>query len=73
VTHPGPNGKDAGNDRAKEKEDTAGNDPPVSPTPFERFEEFARRVVSVPKAEVEERERVYREERGLDKDKLKPA
>ncbi len=31
--------------------------------PFERFKEFARRIVSVPKSEVEERERAYREER----------
>lgn len=31
--------------------------------PFERFTEFARRIVSVPKGELEEREREYREDR----------
>jgi hypothetical protein len=70
VTHLDPNGKDAGNGGAEEK-DKAGSDPPVSPTPYERFEEFARRVISVPRAEVEERERVYKE--GRNKNKPKPA
>lgn len=36
---------------------------PPEQTPFERFEEFARRVVSVPKGELDERERAYREDR----------
>jgi len=36
-------------------------------TPFERFEEFARKVVSVPKAEIEERERAYQERRRKDR------
>jgi hypothetical protein len=35
--------------------------PYSSQTPSERFEEFARKVVSVPKAEMDERERTYRE------------
>lgn len=38
--------------------------PPTGPE-FERFVDFAREVVSVPRAILEERERVYRESRGL--------
>lgn len=41
-------------------------DPPPSPdtqSPFERFEEFARRVVSVPKTELDRREKAYRDKR----------
>jgi hypothetical protein len=37
--------------------------PPEDQTPFQRFEEFARKVISVPRAEIEERERAYREKR----------
>jgi len=44
------------------EDETGGNSPPES-TPFERFSELARRVLSVPKAEQEERERVHREQR----------
>jgi hypothetical protein len=66
VKHPDTNGKDA--DHPKE-ENGAGSDPPKSP--FELFEEFARKVVSVPRATIEERERAYRQER--DKEKIKPA
>ena len=37
-------------------------DPPLpDETPFQRFEAFARKVVAVPRSEIEERERVYRE------------
>lgn len=35
--------------------------PPSAPTPFEQFEEFARKIISVPKAEVQEQERLYHE------------
>jgi hypothetical protein len=28
-------------------------------TPFERFTEFARRIVAVPKSEIQEQERLY--------------
>jgi hypothetical protein len=66
VSHTDPNAKDA--DHLKE-ENGAGSDPPKSP--FEVFEEFARKVISVPRATIEERERVYREER--DNGKIKPA
>jgi hypothetical protein len=38
--------------------------PPSEQTPFQRFEEFARRVVSVPRTEIEERERAYQESRA---------
>jgi hypothetical protein len=51
----------------KEKEEDGGEPraespepPPSEQTPFQRFEEFARRVISVPRAEIEEREREYR-------------
>jgi hypothetical protein len=37
-------------------------DPPADgQTPFERFRDFARKVVSVPKGEIDERERAYRQ------------
>ena len=37
-------------------------DPPLpDETPFQRFEAFARKVIAVPRSEIEERERVYRE------------
>lgn len=52
--------KDA--DERSEPETTAGSDPP-SPSPFEKFEQFARKVISVPRATIEERERAYRESR----------
>ncbi len=38
--------------------------PPPGQTPFERFTEFARRIIAVPKSEVAEREREYREGRA---------
>ena len=44
-----------------EKAGRASPDPPFSQTPFERFEEFARKVLSVPKREIDKRERTYRE------------
>lgn len=46
-----------------EKAGRASPDPPSSQTPFERFEAFARKVLSVPKAELEKRERAYQESR----------
>jgi hypothetical protein len=54
-------GKDA--DEGKETPAANGSDPP-EPSPFERFEAFARKVISVPKAEIDERERAYREGRA---------
>jgi len=33
------------------------------PTPFQRFTEFAKRVISVPKAEIDEQARKYRRRR----------
>lgn len=55
------NAKDA--DPGKAGKGSPSPDPltPSPQTPFERFEEFARKVVSVPKAEMDERERAYRE------------
>jgi hypothetical protein len=51
-------GEDGGEPRAESPEP-----PPPEQTPFQRFEEFARRVISVPRAEIEEREREYQEQR----------
>ena len=42
----------------KEKEPGA----TTPPTPFDRFAEFTRKIVSVPKEEVDEQARRYREE-----------
>jgi hypothetical protein len=55
------NAKDA--DPEKAGKGSPSPDPLTAPpqTPFERFEEFARKVVSVPKAEMDERERAYRD------------
>lgn len=53
-----------GGDRGRAGRASPSLDPPpatTEQTPFERFEEFARKVVSVPRAELEARERAYRE------------
>ena len=42
--------------------------PPPEQTPFERFEEFARKIISVPKSEIQEQERLYRERKREPKD-----
>lgn len=57
-------------DAESEKAGRASPDPP-SPgqTPFERFEEFARKVLSVPRAEIEEREKAYRAKRKSSREK----
>lgn len=57
--------KDAASDAAGR----ASPDPPTTAekTAFERFEEFARKVLSVPKAEIDERERAYRERKATRK------
>lgn len=47
-------------------------DPPREQSPFERFEEFARKVISVPRAEIKKREREYKERRD-DPDRRRPA
>jgi len=36
---------------------------PDSLTPFERFSDFARRIIAVPKSEIDEQARLYRERR----------
>jgi hypothetical protein len=33
------------------------------PTPFDKFKEFARRIIAVPKAEADEKEQEWRETR----------
>lgn len=63
------NEKDAESDGAAGRESP---DPPHEQTPFERFEEFARKVISVPRAEIEKRERAYRESRD-GPDRRRPA
>ncbi len=55
-----PKEKDAGSGEPGTK---SPDSPSPEQTPFQRFEEFARRVISVPKTEIEERERAYRGER----------
>jgi hypothetical protein len=38
--------------------------PAVSPlSPYERFERFAKKIITVPKQEIEERERLYQEKK----------
>lgn len=37
--------------------------PAREPTPFERFTDFTRRIIAVPKAEVEKQKRSYRQRR----------
>jgi hypothetical protein len=39
------------------------NDTPKDPTPFERFWDFARRIVAVPKAEIDQQEAEYQRQR----------
>jgi hypothetical protein len=37
---------------------------PSNPTPFDKFKDFARRIIAVPKAEADAKEREWREERA---------
>ena len=46
------------------KQSPAESSDPPDPSAFGRFEEFARKVISVPRETIEERERAYRESRG---------
>ena len=48
-------------------EDEPGGKTPPERTPFEKFADLTRRVLSVPKAEIEERERAYKELRETKK------
>lgn len=42
-------------------------------SPFERFREFARRIIAVPRSEIDELEKQYRRERAEEKRKrLRP-
>lgn len=45
------------------------NPPPKEPTPFEKFAAVAKQVVSVPKAEMEKREKAWKKEREKTKGK----
>jgi hypothetical protein len=46
------------------KEPAAAPPQPPGGAPFDRFAEFARKVIAVPKSEIEERERIFREDRA---------
>ena len=45
-------------------EDEPGGKIPPERTPFEKFSDLTRRVLSVPKAEIDERERSFKERRN---------
>ena len=49
------------------------NDTPKEPTQFERFWDFARRIVAVPKAEIDEQEAEYQRQRKKRKGKESSA
>jgi len=57
-----PSEKDAG---SGEPGTESPESPPAEQSLFQRFEEFARKVVAVSRADIEERERAYRESRNL--------
>ncbi len=38
--------------------------PPIESTPFEKFRDFAKRVISVPKSEIDRREAEYQKQRA---------
>lgn len=40
---------------------------PKNETPFERFRQFTKRIVSVPKSEIDRRERKYQKDRAKKK------
>lgn len=44
-------------------------DKPAELTPFERFRAFARRIVAVPKYEIDQQGTEYRRQRARDKEK----
>jgi hypothetical protein len=66
-------------DKGEEGIAAAGRSDPDPPslsseqTPFERFVDFARKIVAVPKAEIDEQERIYRSQRRTRKKKKAPS
>lgn len=51
-------------DAADGKAGRASPDPPSAPqTRFDRFVDFARRVIAVPRSEIEDQERLYKKRR----------
>lgn len=48
-------------------EDEPGGKTPPERTPFEKFADLTRRVLSVPKSEIDERERDFKERRNAPK------
>jgi hypothetical protein len=57
-------GKDAGDGKARRGSDELPPLPPLPSTPtFDRFVDFARKIVNVPKSAIDEQERLYQERR----------
>lgn len=48
-------------------EDRPKSDKPEELSPYERFREFARRIIAVPKAEIDEQQAEYQRERSEQK------
>jgi hypothetical protein len=56
--------KDAAGGKARRGSDELPPLPPLPSTPtFDRFVDFARKIVNVPKSEIDEQERLYQERR----------
>ncbi len=61
--------KGAADGKARRGSDELPPLPPLPSTPtFERFVDFARKIVNVPKSEIDEQERLYQERRRREKD-----
>lgn len=59
-----PNESESDRDAASGEDRERNPDSPLTDqTPFQRFEDFARKVISVPRREIEEREQAYQENR----------
>jgi len=51
------------------KEETSMQQTRREPTPFERFTDFTRRIIAVPKAEMEKKAKEYKKRRSKRKEK----
>jgi hypothetical protein len=60
-------------DGAAESAPNPSPDPTPKETPFERFTEFARKIISVPRAEIEEQERLYQQTKKRRRPKVPPT
>jgi hypothetical protein len=62
-------GKDGGGGKAQRGSDELPPLPPLPSTPtFDKFVDFARKIVNVPKSEIDEQERLYQEKRRRPKE-----